>query len=80
MENKLITAAANIEKNYTDKDIWPTTAKLNTEHLVKGYGADLLNLYKNIMDTSLANGSDKDQRIKSMCETFGITFFNGKFY
>jgi hypothetical protein len=47
--------------------------------LIQGHVADVLNLYKNIMETSLQT-DDRDQRIEEMCGRYGIEKVGEKFY
>ncbi len=47
--------------------------------ITKGYATDMLNLFKNITETSLT-GSDYDQRIHDLCIRFGITKSGDTFF
>lgn len=65
------------EGNWTAND---TRALERTLLIVRGFGADILNLYANIVNTSL-NEKDKEERIKKLAEDFGFYISGaGEFY
>jgi hypothetical protein len=51
----------------------------NVSEVIKGFTSDALNLFKNITETSLMQ-DDFDKRVKEMCNTYGFTYSNGKFF
>lgn len=77
--NRLQDIVARIKQVTDDSEISDATEIFVIEECIKGYATDILNLFKNIRDTSLP-GNDYDSRITDLCSRFGITQSGNKFY
>lgn len=70
--NRIISVA-------NDTETAPELNKLVVKDCVKSYATDILNLFKNISETSLKQ-DDFDKRIAEMCERFDLYKAGDKFY